>query len=68
MKTRKSVHYKTIDEEIAKRFSYLNSYTNKEDLETYCKNYNIDVKGKNKREMKEQLMEFFKDIEQPPYH
>ena len=66
MKGLKSIEYKKIDEEIANRFSYLNSYTNEKDLSTYCKNNGIECKGKNKKEMKETIMEIFKDRKNPP--
>jgi hypothetical protein len=66
MKGLKSIEYKKIDEELADRFSYLNSYTNEKDLSTYCKNNGIECKGKNKKEMKETIIEFFKDRKNPP--
>jgi DNA topoisomerase-1 len=66
MKGLKSIEYKKIDKELADRFSYLNSYTNEKDLSTYCKNNGIECKGKNKKEMKETIIEFFKDRKNPP--
>ena len=66
MKGLKSSEYKKIDKEKAKRFSYLNSYTNEKHLTTYCKDHSIECKGKNKKEMKEKIMEFFKDTKDPP--
>jgi hypothetical protein len=66
MKGLKSIEYKKIDEALADRFSYLNSYTNEKDLSTYCKNNGIECKGKNKKEMKETIMDFFKDRKNPP--
>jgi hypothetical protein len=44
------------------RFIFLNTYKNETDLRKYCKKYSIDIKGKkDKREIKEAIMEFYKD-------
>jgi DNA topoisomerase IB len=44
------------------RFTFLNLYKNETDLRKYCKKYSIDIKGKkDKKEIKEAIMEFYKD-------
>ena len=44
------------------RFTYLNTYGSEPDLRKYCKKHSIDIKGKkDKKEIKEAIMEFYKE-------
>ena len=55
---------KKIRPEIAQKFTGLNTYTNDKDLKDFCIKNNIDYKGKTRREIKENIIEIYKDKKQ----
>ena len=61
---KKTSGIKKISPEIAQKFTGLNTYTNDKDLKDFCIKNNIDYKGKTKREIKENIIEIYKDKKQ----
>jgi DNA topoisomerase IB len=61
---KKTSGIKKISPEIAQKFTGLNTYTNDKDLKDFCIKNNIDYKGKTRREIKENIIEIYKDKKQ----